>query len=409
MKRLKVILSATVTLCAVTLTTPSCSTHPHVAEGMFTIRGELTNVADSAVIQFYKIVEGGNSGLLSVISRDTIVNGQFEYTDSISNVDGGFIAYVCRSEGFSSNLFYLYVESGTYVKITGDGPMIPEWRIKSTHPTQKEEQALLRAGYPDAKEYYELSVELNSLQTQIFGRGRGVVKDSIYNVRLDQYRKLVDKSDSIHTQVQINRLKYLQSARITDHWLYQYSKYYARALTYVTDSTLIALIRETYEFIPEDMLQTKHGQLATSYIYPPHIVEVGEPMVDGTLYDTDGNTHSLAEFKGKYILIDFWSRGCGPCIASFPESEKMAERYRDKLEIVSISTDPKGMWIDYVTEEGLKGNHWNELSDIPQLYSSYGVRGIPYYVLIDPDGNVKEHWSGYGKGSLRKRLGELIE
>ncbi|MFR9603851.1 MAG: hypothetical protein SNG02_08320 [Rikenellaceae bacterium] len=60
-------------------------------------------------------------------------------------------------------------------------------------------------------------------------------------------------------------------------------------------------------------------------------------------------------------------------------------------------------------EKGLKGNHWNELSDIPQLYSSYGVRGIPYYVLIDPDGNVKEHWSGYGKGSLRKRLGELIE
>ena len=52
------------------------------------------------------------------------------------------------------------------------------------------------------------------------------------------------------------------------------------------------------------------GREITTYIKMVEPVKVGDHMVDGTLYDTEGNTHHLSEFEGKYILLDFWNLGC---------------------------------------------------------------------------------------------------
>ena len=52
-------------------------------------------------------------------------------------------------------------------------------------------------------------------------------------------------------------------------------------------------------------------------------------MADGDLYDLDGNVRHLSEFKGKYILLDFWSQGCGPCLQSLPELEEVTEQVQE--------------------------------------------------------------------------------
>ena len=128
-------------------------------------------------------------------------------------------------------------------------------------------------------------------------------------------------------------------------------------------------------------------------------------MADGVLYDPEGKEHHLAEFKGKYILLDFWSQGCGPCIASIPEMEEVAEMYAGRLAVVSISIDTETMWKQYLKEKGLKGIQWNELrNDGGGLKAVYGVQGIPHYVLIAPDGKVKDTWAGYGKGVIKDNL-----
>ena len=113
--------------------------------------------------------------------------------------------------------------------------------------------------------------------------------------------------------------------------------------------------------------------------------------------------------KGKYILLDFWSKGCGPCVASIPELKEIEEQYKEQLEVVSISSDTEASWKEAVAELKLTGNQWNELRQgTTGLAAAYRVRGIPHYVLIAPDGKVKKMWFGYGKGSLKAKMKELI-
>ena len=139
-------------------------------------------------------------------------------------------------------------------------------------------------------------------------------------------------------------------------------------------------------------------------------VNVGDEMVDGDLYDLDGNVRHLTEFKGKYILLDFWSQGCGPCVQSLPEMEEITEMYKGRMEVISISQDPKDEWKKFIAEKQLKGNQWNELrKGSTKLGASYQVKGIPHYVMISPEGKVQHIWAGYGKGSLKAKMKELIK
>ncbi len=407
MKSIIKITAAAATIFAAAFLAPSCSTHPDVPEGMFTICGEFTNIPDSAVIEFLENKLGAN-GLMPVIATDTIIDGKFELTDSLSKVEDGCVIYVVNSDGFPVNTFSLYVESGTYIEMKGYSPMIPLWEVTSTVSKQQEEQDFVRAGY--LEEYYKISIEENSLR-KIFSEAykKGGQNDSTFNATLSKAHELSQKSKPARIKMKLQQLEYLENTKITDHWLYLYNRFFAKFLQYEKDSTLIARIKELYEIIPDEMLQTKYGKVATAYIFPPKVSEIGDPMVDGTLYDTDGNIHTLTEFKGRYILLDFWSQGCGPCVQAIPEMEQMAEKYGDKLAIVSISGDPRDMWQKYVAEKNLKGYQWNELSDLPKLYRSYGVMGIPYYVFIDQQGIVQRYWAGYRKGLIREHLEELIK
>lgn len=117
----------------------------------------------------------------------------------------------------------------------------------------------------------------------------------------------------------------------------------------------------------------------------------------------------MSDFKGKAVLIDFWSRGCGPCLKALPEMKEISQKYKDCLEVVSISIDDRTNWeiasrhhaISWWNLNDLKGNHG--------LYAKYSAGSIPRYVFLSPEGEVVEMWSGYGKGSLLEKLGKLME
>lgn len=73
------------------------------------------------------------------------------------------------------------------------------------------------------------------------------------------------------------------------------------------------------------------------------IAGLGCMVVENCLFE--GNRHQLTDYKGKYILLDFWSSACGPCIMAQPELGKVAGKYPDHLNVVSISLDvSKEMW-----------------------------------------------------------------
>jgi len=107
---------------------------------------------------------------------------------------------------------------------------------------------------------------------------------------------------------------------------------------------------------------------------------------------------SLAELEGKYVFIDFWATWCGPCIKEQPYLKKLEEHYKGKnIVFVSISLDENedyAKWKRMVNNKGLPGIQLISGEGWGSLAHSYGVDGIPTFVLISPNGNILS-WDAY--------------
>ena len=116
-------------------------------------------------------------------------------------------------------------------------------------------------------------------------------------------------------------------------------------------------------------------------------IEVGQVAPTWTLPDIDGKTMSLADFKGKYVYIDFWATWCGPCIAEIPDYRELVKEYADRnIVFVSISVDKdKPKWEEMVKAEKFD---WVQLHDAEMMNDDYLVRYIPTFVLIDTEGKI---------------------
>ena len=115
-------------------------------------------------------------------------------------------------------------------------------------------------------------------------------------------------------------------------------------------------------------------------------LSVGNPSPSFTATDIHGKTHTLEEFRGKYVYIDVWATWCGPCRGQIPYLEQMVDDYKGKaIAFVSLSVDQNlSDWQKMARE--MKGNQFH-LSD-NTFANLYQVRTIPRFILIDPEGNI---------------------
>ncbi|TKC08896.1 TlpA disulfide reductase family protein [Pedobacter frigoris] len=112
-----------------------------------------------------------------------------------------------------------------------------------------------------------------------------------------------------------------------------------------------------------------------------------------TQQDTAGKPVSLASFRGKYVLIDFWASWCGPCRDTNPELVKIYNEFKGRnFTILGVSlddTDRKDAWLKAIKEDGLK---WPQVSDLKhwenEVAKLYSIRKIPQNFLIDPEGII---------------------
>ena len=132
---------------------------------------------------------------------------------------------------------------------------------------------------------------------------------------------------------------------------------------------------------------------------------VGKPAPDLQVTDIHGSRISLADLKGKTILLDFWTTWCPPCEADAPSIEKLNQKYGSKsLGIIGISVDEGRETV----EKYLKKHPHNfpvVLSSENQLPRPYEIGVFPTYLIIGPDGTLMTAEEGNkGFGKLRKDL-----
>lgn len=129
-------------------------------------------------------------------------------------------------------------------------------------------------------------------------------------------------------------------------------------------------------------------------LYAQSLLKVGTQAPNFELPTPEGKKVQLSDFKGKYVLIDFWASWCPDCRRISPNVEAIAKEYQGKdLTVVAVSFDiDKEAWVKYINRNGAPVNevHVSELKKMKEsdVAKAFGVQWIPSLYLLDKDGKV---------------------
>lgn len=130
---------------------------------------------------------------------------------------------------------------------------------------------------------------------------------------------------------------------------------------------------------------------------------------DFTLVDQNGETHTLSDYKGKTVFLNFWATWCPPCRGEMPEIQALYEKYggnAEDLVVLGVAGPNQGQEGDtaHITKF-LSDNNYSfpvVMDESGEVFQTYGIRAFPTTFMIDADGNV----FGYVESAL---TGEVME
>jgi peroxiredoxin len=137
---------------------------------------------------------------------------------------------------------------------------------------------------------------------------------------------------------------------------------------------------------------------------------IGQPAPEIALPNTEGKVVALSSMKGKYVLVDFWAKWCGPCRGENPNVVRVYNKYKDKgFTVFGVSLDrSKDDWIKAIQDDNLT---WTHVSDLKYWQSeaakTYSITSIPFSLLLDPNGVIiAKNLRG---AALENKLAEIFD
>jgi peroxiredoxin len=335
----------------------------------YTITGSVKGIKDTISKVYVRYAADG-----AVVSDSAVITaGKFSFKGTLAQpVQASiYVKFDSKKMDYDKDLMSIFIQPGIPITITclndsfskavvKGGPMNVEW--------QK-----IQAG---EKKFDDQSNPLYDVYTTARKAKNKPVMDSV--------EKIIDAIDSTKKEeVYAKYIKKNPASPIAVYILRSYAGY----------SIDPNKIEPLYNKLPAAQKTTADGKWLKGQIDVAKLTAIGKPAMNFTQNDTLDNPVSLANFKGKYVLLDFWASWCGPCRAENPNVVAAYNKYKDKgFSILSVSLDQPGAkekWMKAIHDDNLT---WTHVSDLKfwdnAVAKEYGIQAIPQNFLIDPNGVI---------------------
>ena len=158
-------------------------------------------------------------------------------------------------------------------------------------------------------------------------------------------------------------------------------------------------IKLFYDRFPEKLKSSEYGKSIIAELEKRKVGVIGSMANNFTASDINDNKISLSDFKGKYVLLDFWASWCLPCRKLNPHLKELYARYKDQgFEVIGVSDDDRNpnAWRKAVADDALPWRHvlrgFKMIDGKPDLSkdisAGFNISSLPTHVLIDPSGKI---------------------
>ena len=150
-------------------------------------------------------------------------------------------------------------------------------------------------------------------------------------------------------------------------------------------------LKELFNSLSPAIRNSSAGKAFAERVVRMEKTAVGSPAPDFTENDVNGKPVRLSDFRGKYVLLDFWASWCSPCRKENPNVVKAFNKYKDRnFTIISVSLDQtRDPWLAAIKKDNLDWTHVSDLKGFDDAAANlYEVHAIPDNYLIDPSGKI---------------------
>jgi thiol-disulfide isomerase/thioredoxin len=355
----------------------------------FTVSGDLKNAPATQV--YLEMISFDNMPP-QVIDSMTITNGKF----SLKGKSAEETLLQIRFPNSENSPLFFVVNDKSNIQLTGDWNDIRQLKFKGSPASER-----LRVFVDSLTVTQQKIMALNAgLQNAAPGDSAVVVRQQELNGIVESFRTYIKATAEKDESAMVSMFAVTLNAGATaEENEALFNNLQKRFPKHTGITTVVNQYREAVANAGKQQQQGAGGK-----------VTVGSMAPDITMPDVNGNNFSLSSLKGKYVLVDFWASWCGPCRAENPNVVAAYNKYKNKnFTILGVSLDKtKEAWLKGIQEDKLT---WNHISDLKfwdsESVKLYGFNGIPYNVLLDPEGKViADNLRG---PALEEKLAELLK
>lgn len=336
----------------------------------FTLNGKIGQLSTPAKAYLMYQPTGGKQ----IHDSTTIINGAFSFKGTIDQPELAYLIINQKGSGLHSKggrSMSLYLESGS-MSVTSPDSLSNAKISGSTYNADKAKLDKVLA--PIYAKKLEISKEVRSASA--------AQKTSREFIRLIDARR--DSLEMAQKAVYVAFIKTNPNSMVS---IVALSKYSAPIPN-------VAELEPLFNLLSTQVKSSKMGKDYAAYILEMKKTSVGGIAPDFAQADTSGKMVSLKDFRGKYVLLEFWASWCAPCRAESPNVVKAFNDFKEKnFTVFSVSLDNengKKAWLAAIQKD--KVGAWTHVSDLKSWDNAaakqYNIKAIPQNFLIDPQGKI---------------------